>query len=32
MEGHTRNFTDIKSEKFDDENLETLTSKEQVSS
>ena len=32
MEGHTRNFTEIKSAKFDDENLETLTSIEQVSS
>jgi hypothetical protein len=31
MEGHTRNFSEIKSEKFDDEKLETLTSLEQVS-
>lgn len=25
-----RNFTDIKKDKFDDENVETVTSKEQV--
>ena len=30
MERHTRNFSEIKSEKFDDEKLETLTSLEQV--
>lgn len=31
MEGHTRNFSDLKAEKFDDENLPTLTSQEQAS-
>jgi len=31
MERHTRNLSEIKSEKFDDEKLETLTSLEQVS-
>lgn len=30
MQGQTRNFSEIKSDKFDDENLETLTSIEQV--
>lgn len=31
MEPHTRNFTQLKSEKFDDEGLATVTGDEQVS-
>jgi hypothetical protein len=31
MEQQTRNFSTLKSDKFDDEGLETVTSKEQVS-
>lgn len=30
MEAKTRNFSELKSDKFDDEEVETLTSKEQV--
>lgn len=31
MEPHTRNFAQLKSEKFDDEGLATVTGDEQVS-
>lgn len=30
MEGQTRNFTELKQDKFDDEGLTTTTSKDQV--
>lgn len=30
MDGHIRSFSDIKCDKFDEENLPTITSSEQV--
>lgn len=31
MDAHNRNFSDLKKDKYDEEGLETVTSKEQVS-